>query len=173
MKKIITIFLFVFLVTSCTNAKKIDIKNEYSFKDTAILTKTTIKINSITQIDKECFFEVEDVCSTYTEPANDYFLILDLVITNKTNKDITISSILNFELKDENGERAGQQFYLNILNNQLDGTISANTKLKGQIAYDVKESNYYNFYYIEDIIKGEKIKFVINSKDVENRKSEL
>lgn len=38
-------------------------------------------------------------------------------------------------------------------------------KLKGQVAYDVTESDTYNFYY-EDSLLDDPIKFVINKSDI-------
>lgn len=159
-------FLFFFFISGCENKNIDNLNIEYKVGDRVELENTIVILNSVMGIDKECFFNNGDVCLSYIEPTNDYFLIVDLTIENKQDKDIGISSFINFELLDKSAERAVQQYYLNRLDNNVDGIIRANGKIIGQIAYDVKNSEYYNFYYIEDKTKGEKVKFVIDKKDI-------
>ena len=165
----LSLLMAMSLLTGCTDTishdEKGNDKTEFSFGETATVNSTTIKINSVKKVLKECFLEYNGQCQSYTEPKNEFFLVIDLTIENTSDKELAISSLLSFELKTPDGEKCEQSYMLKSIESQLDGTVMSGDSLKGQIAYDVKQSNEYNFYY-KDSLLDNSIKFIINHSDI-------
>lgn len=171
MKKILgigLIMLSIIELTGCEeNVPQDDSENEkkqFNISETATINDTKIKINSIKKIEKECSWEYDGECQSYTEPDNDYFLVIDLTIENTGSEDLAVSSMMSFELKDSNGEKGKYAFLTEAISSQLDGTVMAGDLLKGQIAYDVKDSETFNFYYSDNL--DDQVKFTINKSDI-------
>lgn len=139
-------------------------KKQFNISETATINDTKIKINSIKKIEKECSWEYDGECQSYTESDNDYFLVIDLTIENTGSEDLAVSSMMSFELKDSNGEKGKYAFLTEAISSQLDGTVMAGDLLKGQIAYDVKDSETFNFYYSDNL--DDQVKFTINKSDI-------
>lgn len=172
MKKIagiVIIFVIMLGLTGCTDTVSTDedgnAKTEFSISETATVNDTKVTINSVTRIDNECSWEWEGECQSYTEPDNDYFLLIDLTIENTGTDELAISSMMSFDLRDSNGERGSYALLTESITSQLDGTLMAGDTLKGQIAFDVKESDSYNFYYLDSLV-DDQIKFIINQSDI-------
>lgn len=168
--KFIVLFLFISLtITGCSLTESTNEKgektSEFNVGEIAKVNNTKMVINSVTKIYKECSFEWEGKCESYTEPENDYFLLVDLTVENIGSKTLSISSLMSFDLKDNNGEKGSLSFMLDAVKSSLDGDIMAGDKLKGQIAFDVKDSNVYYFYYSDSLVDSP-IKFVINKEDI-------
>lgn len=173
MKKLFSlglIILSVFALTGCSETVSKDEngneKKEFSITETAIVNDTRIKINSVTKLDRECSWEYNGQCQSYTEPDNDYFLVIDLTIENTGSEELDISSMLSFDLKDANGEKGSYALLTEAISSQLDGSIMAGDLLKGQIAYDVKDSDVFYFYYLDSLL-DDQIKFTINKTDIQ------
>lgn len=174
MKKIIlgfiSIFTLSFMLTGCTGTISTDdkgnIKKEFNISETATVNKTKIKINSVKKVKSECMSEYDNECLLKTEPENDYFLVIDLTIENTDSEELSVSSIMSFNLKDTNGEQGKYTFLSKNVTSQLDGSVMANDLLKGQIAYDVKDSDKFYFYYIDSLL-DDQIKFIINKSDIQ------
>lgn len=171
MKKLMmvgTILLLILGLSGCGETVSTDEdgneKTEFSISETANVNDTKIRINSVTRIDSECAWEYDGECQSYTEPENDFFLVIDVTIENTGSDELTISSIMSFDLRDSNGEK-GSYAYLDAVTSQLDGTLMVGDILKGQIAFDVKDSESYNFYYLDSLI-DDQIKFIINKTDI-------
>lgn len=170
-KTIISIFFIAFclLLTGCTETASTNqdgkLTKEFTVGETATVNNTKIKINSIKKITEECSFEWDGKCESYTKPDNDYFLLFDITIENTGSNELNISSIMSFDLKDDNGEKGNLEITLDAINSSLDNSIMANDKLKGQIAYDVKDSEKYYLYYQDSLI-DDNIKFIINKSDI-------
>ena len=141
-------------------------KKEFSINETATVNNTKIKINSVKKIDKECLWEYDGKCQSYSEPENDFFILIDLTIENTGDKETNVSSIMSFDIKDTNGEKGKYSLLTKNIQSQLDGGIMAGDLLKGQIAYDVKDSEQYYFYYSDSLLDTH-IKFVINKNDIQ------
>lgn len=92
-------------------------------------------------------------------------MLIDLTIANDGKENLSISSLLSFDLKDNNGEKGSITYLLNSVKSQLDGDIVAGDKLKGQIAFDVKDSDVFYFYYRDGLLDSP-VKFVINKGDI-------
>lgn len=166
LKAVSLILFFIILATGCTTAEENNEKREFSINETATVNKTKIKINSVKKIESECLIEFDDECMSETTPKNDFFLLIDLTLENTGNEDTSISSILSFDLKTKEGEQGSYTFLTENISTQLDGSIMPNDVLKGQIAYDVKETDEYYFYY-RDSIFDKNIKFIIKKSDIE------
>ena len=173
MKKLLMIGLTMVLlvgITGCTETVSQDEsgneKKEFTLTETAIVNDTKIKINSVTKLERECSWEYDGECQSYTKPENDYFLIIDLTIENNGSEELNISSMMSFDLKDSNGERGKYALLTEAISSQLDGSIMSGDLLKGQIAYDVKDSDTFNFYYLDSLL-DDQIKFVINKSDIQ------
>ncbi|NLA78985.1 MAG: DUF4352 domain-containing protein, partial [Erysipelothrix sp.] len=102
---------------------------------------------------------------SWTEPENDFFLLIDLTLENEGKEDLAVSSIISFELKDSEGNKGRYAFLLKSIKSQLDGTVMPGDKLKGQIAFDVLEDNAYSFYFIDSLLDSP-IKFEFTSQDI-------
>lgn len=170
LKAVLIVAVMMISLTGCSETVAKDdagnTKTEFSAFEVATVNDTKIKINSVKKIMNECAWEYDGECQSYTEPDNDYFLVIDLTIENTGDDELAVSSMMSFELKDENGEKGGYTFMLDAVSSQLDGSVMPGDLLKGQIAFDVKDSNTYNFYYLDSLL-DDKIKFVINQSDIE------
>ena len=172
MKKIIAglfALIVMFSLTGCTETTTKDengnTKTEFSMTETATVNDTKITINSVKKIASECSWEYDGKCQSYNNPKNAFFLLIDLTIENTGSDELSVSSIMTFSLKDSSGEKGEYALLTNSISSQLDGSIMAGDLLKGQIAFDVKESDKYYFYY-QDSLADDSIKFVINSSDI-------
>lgn len=167
--KILLVLTLLVIVTGCTETISTDeegnSKKEFSVAETAVVNNTKIRINSVKKILKECSWKYDGVCQSYNEPDNDYFLIIDATIENTNEEEMSVSSMLSFELKSSTGEKGKYAFLTENITSQLDGGIMSGDLLKGQIAYDVKESDVYYFYYQKSLL-DDRIKFIINSSDI-------
>ena len=94
------------------------------------------------------------------------FSVIDLTIENTGSEELSISSMMSFDLKDSNGERGSYALLTESISSQLDGQVMAGDLLKGQIAYDVKDSDVFNFYYLDSLL-DDQIKFVINKANIQ------
>ena len=174
--KILIMLTTIICLTGCVNGKSnlIDNKNvtnnkveqkKFTVRDTAVVNGTKIKINSVKKIYSECSWEFDGECYSMNEPENDYFLLIDLTIENDSDEEKAVSSLMQFDLKFPNGEKASQEYMLKAIKSSINGSIMPNDLLKGQIAFDVKDADYYYFYY-QDGILDDNIKFIINKNEI-------
>ena len=167
---LMTILLSVILLTGCEETVSTDdsgnAKTTFDISETATVNDTRIKINSVTRVDQECSCVYDGECQSYRRPENDYFLVIDLTIENTGSEELSISSMMSFDLKDSNGERGSYALLTESISSQLDGQVMAGDLLKGQIAYDVKDSDVFNFYYLDSLL-DDQIKFVINKANIQ------
>lgn len=79
------------------------------------------------------------------------FLVINVTVTNTDSKAQTISSALNFKLSDS----TGQSYTETVVDNQKnppDGTVAANGKSTGELAFEVpKTMHNYELQFIPDI----------------------
>lgn len=169
-KYLLLLFVSLLLLTGCVDTESTNEKGEktrtFNVSETAKVNNTIFKINSIKKIEKECMFEFDGKCSSWNEPENDFFLVIDLTIENNGEEDLAISSMISFDLKDIDGVKGNYAILTESVKSQLDGTVMPGDKLSGQIGYDVKNSNEYNFYFIDSLLDSP-IKFIFNQTDIE------
>lgn len=167
---VLIIILMTFTVSGCfqetvTKDTEGNTKNEFSIGETAVVNNTKITINSVKKIEKECLFEYDGKCESYNKPDGDYFLVIDITIENIGEEEMSISSLMQFELKNSSGEKADQSVTLQAVKSSLDGNVMAHDILKGQLGYDVTDSEYYYLYY-QDSLLDDSIKIKINKTDI-------
>lgn len=80
---------------------------------------------------------------TYVKPDGDQFLLAGLEIVNNSDDEISVSSLMSFDLSGESGTNYDVQPMFQVKSG-LDGTIKAGRKMVGQIVFDIsKDSLYY------------------------------
>lgn len=79
------------------------------------------------------------------------FLIVDLTLKNVSSQEDSISSVLNFSIKDGTGQKY-EDIYLDG-NTAPDGKVAAGDNLRGQLVYEVPMSQHkFTFAFEPDII---------------------
>lgn len=133
-------------------------KTEFSIGETAEQKDIQITLLNVT----------ESAGSEYVTPDNgNLFLICEFEISNNSDKEITVSSIANFEAYCDdyslNQDIMGQQVPEADGKNQLDGTVASGKKMNGIIAFQVP-SDYKKFEIsvAPDFWATKDIKFVVN-----------
>lgn len=91
----------------------------------------------------------------YDTPNEDKFVVANITVDNTTNAEINISSIINFDLKDDEGYSYSSTFMMDGVKAQLDGAVEAGGKLRGEIPFDVPEAEFYELHY-SDLFKSGK-----------------
>lgn len=93
----------------------------------------------------------------FDEPAEDQFLVANLTIENGTDEEQPVSSIMNIELKDADGYAYSTTFLTEGTKGQLDGSIQAGDKMRGEIPFDVSESDVYHLNYSDPFKSGKAV----------------
>ena len=88
-------------------------------------------------------------------------LNIDLTISNTTSEDITISSIMQFTAKNNDGSKL-EQDYFNCTISAIDGTIVPGDKTKGGICYTGLTGGPYRIYYQQGFWNATTYIFEIN-----------
>lgn len=71
--------------------------------------------------------------------SGDTYLVVDVSLTNLSNKEQNVSSILNFTLQDSTGQKYNETIDANA-GASLDGKVSAGSPLRGSLAFEVPAS---------------------------------
>lgn len=90
------------------------------------------------------------------KPKEDMYLYVSVTLENKGSKSQHISSLANFELADPEGIR----YNITIApdsKGKVDGEIAPGQKLKGELAFDVAEADYYELIHKEVFANGQVI----------------
>lgn len=93
----------------------------------------------------------------FDEPAEDLFVVANLTIENTTDESQTVSSIMNIELKDDEGYSYNTTFLIEGTKGQLDGEIEPGGKMRGEIPFDVPESDTYELHFSDPFKTGKAI----------------
>lgn len=88
-------------------------------------------------------------------------LITDFTISNTTNEEITISSIMQFTAKNNDGSKL-EQDYFNCTISAIDGTIVPGDKTKGGVCYTGLTGGPYRIYYQQGFWNATTYIFEIN-----------
>lgn len=79
----------------------------------------------------------DDQGDDFLKPAEGkVYKIVDVTVENKGTEEAVVSSMLNTSLSDNDGYNYNVAFTTSI-ENQLDGSVPAGRKLRGQVAYEV------------------------------------
>lgn len=79
------------------------------------------------------------------------FLILDLTIQNKSDESNSISSLLMFDLQGSDSKRYDVALFADV-ETTMDGSVNPGGKLRGEIAFDVPDLEFYVLSYRNDIL---------------------
>ena len=102
----------------------------------------------------------------FDEPAEDQFIVANLTVKNNTDEAQTISSIMNVELKDEEGYSYNTTFLMEGTKGQLDGEIEPGGTLRGEIPFDAAESATYELHFSDPFKTGKAI-WTISSEELQ------
>lgn len=94
--------------------------------------------------------------SDFEKPEKGKYVILDLTIENKGTESATISTMMNMSLYDADSYKYNVALFTD-LKGSLDGEIAAGRKIRGEVAFDVPDSAYYEFAYEELLSTGQAI----------------
>lgn len=97
---------------------------------------------------------------------NDFYLVLDVSIENLTDEEQSFSSLLNFELTGSDGYSYDVAIFVDT-KGSLDGSARSGKSLRGEIAYDVAESDSYEFAATPNLF-GDTGYFNINGSDIKS-----
>jgi hypothetical protein len=114
-----------------------------------------LKLNSAT---------MQKTGSFSSKPDNDFFLILDLTYTNSSEDSDALSSLLQFDMQGSDDYMYDQSF-LADLKSSFDGDVLAGAKLRGQIAFDVKQLDSYKLSFKPGFL-SDPVVFSILSSDI-------
>jgi hypothetical protein len=92
----------------------------------------------------------------FFEPDNAYYVVLNVSISNTTDKSEHISSLMNFKLVDEEGYSQEIGIFVDT-KGSLDGEIGAGRSMRGEIAFDAYESDTYEFIFENPFTSGQAI----------------
>lgn len=98
----------------------------------------------------------------FDTPENDQFIVANLTVENMTDEEQLVSSIMNIELKDDEGYAYNTTFLTEGTKGQLDGSIESGGKLTGEIPFDVATSETYELHY-SDLLKSGKAIWIISN----------
>lgn len=93
----------------------------------------------------------------FDEPSEDQFLVANLTIVNGTDEEQPVSSIMNIELNDDDGYGYTTTILMEGTKGQLDGSIQAGDKMRGEIPFDVSESDVYHLNYSDPFKSGKAV----------------
>src|SRR5690606_2937244 len=93
----------------------------------------------------------------FDEPEKDKFIVVNLTAENTTDEEQVVSSVMNIELKDTDGYSYNTTFLTEGIQGQFDGSIEPGGKLRGEIPFDVPESDEYQLHFGNPFKKGKAI----------------
>lgn len=137
---------------------KEEAKAPESFKvgDTVEIGDVTVKINEVKKSEG----------SDFDIPQKDHLLIFDITVANNGAEPYLVSSMMSFTLSSDG--RTQDMYLLTDANGQLDGDIPAGKTMSGQVAYDVEESEVYDFVFTDDPFAAEgQATFEIKADDIQ------
>lgn len=92
----------------------------------------------------------------FFKPEYAKFLIVDLTIENASNEAQTISTLLQMSLQDSEAYQYNVSLFTEV-KGSLDGELGIGRKVRGEVAFDVPESNYYEFIFEDPFLGGQAI----------------
>lgn len=122
--------------------------------DTAEGPGFTITLNSVRSSEEDSF----------SGPDNDFYLILDMTIENTSDEEASVSSLASFDLKGSDLYQYSVGYFADV-KGDLDGSIPAGSKLRGEVAFDVPALSFYEFTYKHDFF-GSSVTFLIDESDL-------
>ncbi|MBM7552111.1 DUF4352 domain-containing protein [Thalassobacillus pellis] len=132
--------------TETADKKEEKTKESFTLGDTVSFDKLNITLTSARVLPGDEFFTAE----------NDKFLAVELNIENTGEKSAAISTIMNMSLMTSDGYQQDQAIAADG-KGSLDGELGAGRSMKGEIVFDVTESEYYEFIFDDPFTNGQAI----------------
>ncbi|MEN1968627.1 DUF4352 domain-containing protein [Lentibacillus sp. N15] len=93
----------------------------------------------------------------FDEPENEQFIVVNLTAENNTDEEVTMSSMMNVELYDDEGYNYSTTILTEGAKGQFDGSVPAGNKLRGEIPFDVPKSDAYELHFSDPFQSGKAI----------------
>ncbi|QHS24166.1 DUF4352 domain-containing protein [Virgibacillus sp. MSP4-1] len=93
----------------------------------------------------------------FDTPQNDQFVVVNLSAENTTDEEVTMSSIMNIELKDAESYSYSTTILTEGIKAQFDGSIEPGGTLRGEIPFDVPKSESYELHFSDPFKSGKAI----------------
>lgn len=87
-------------------------------------------------------------------PKNGKYYLIELTIENVGAESETVSTMIHMKLKDADSQVYTPKIYLNA-KEIVDGDLAPGQKVRGEVTFDVPDSDYYEFIYANPITSGE------------------
>ena len=129
--------------------------NRASLGQTLTINGVDVTVNSA---------ESKTVDALSSSPDEDLFLILDVSLVNNSQDEIALSSLISFSLRGSDAYEYSVAIFVDT-KGSLDATVSPGDQLRGQIAYDVPNLDYYDFS-VQPSIFGDRGVFRIAAEDI-------
>lgn len=94
--------------------------------------------------------------SDWETPDNDHYLVVDLTIENTTDEEANISTMLQMSVQDDELYTHNIALYTET-EGSLDGELGAGRSTRGQVAFDVPNSDNYEFIFEHPFTNGQAI----------------
>jgi plastocyanin len=124
-------------------------------KDEILTIGDTVKFNDL-YVTVKSVRRYEGDPDKWEEPDRDYFLIFDVEVDNKGEKAYNLSSLMQFNVYDADGYSQDMGIFVTT-RGSLDGEIGAGRKMAGEIAFDVDDSQYFEFVFEQVLSSGQAI----------------
>jgi len=173
MKKKVALFvsaLFVFLLIGCgeSDIKTVEKDEETNVEDVEDQSEEETDTEEIKKLSIGDSVDFDGVIITLNEarvepggefdtPEEDKFIVVNLTAENTTDEEQAISSILNVELKDQDAYTYSTTILIDGTKGQFDGSVEPGGKLRGEIPFDVAESESYELHYSNPFKTGKAI----------------
>lgn len=90
----------------------------------------------------------------FDQPENAKFLVVNLTAENKTEEEQVVSSVMNIELRDTEGYSYNTTILMEGTKGQFDGTLQPGGNLRGEIPFDVPDSDQYELHFSNPFKSG-------------------
>jgi hypothetical protein len=95
------------------------------------------------------------------DPEEEIYLVIDATIENNTDDSLNLSELLSYELRGSDSYGYDVDIFVDK-KGDLGGEVRPESKLRGEIAYDVPVLDFYEFIFEPSFFSGEPITFVID-----------
>lgn len=90
-------------------------------------------------------------------PSNDKFIVADVAIENNSEEERIVSTFFNIDLEDDSGYKYKSMIALDGVEENIDGSMTTGENLRGEIPFDVSESDFYQLTYIDPFKTGKAV----------------
>ncbi|UCZ52638.1 DUF4352 domain-containing protein [Bacillus shivajii] len=133
--------------------KEEEVEEDLSIGDAVMFNGVQITLDDV---------RIDHGTDEWDAPNNDQYVIVHLTIENTLEESYNVSSMLQMSLFDE--EHYSQDLaFMADTKGSLDGELGPGRTMRGEVAFDADESNYYEFIFEDPFTSGQAIwEFEIN-----------